>query len=227
MASRNSRKIYIKNGYYHIYNRGVEKRIIYQDTQDYKVFLGYLKEYLSPKPKVTDIKRVEFSLRGQGFKAMPRLPNNYQKEIDLIAYSLLPNHFHFLIKQTENYSMKKFLHSLLSRYTKYFNKKYDRIGPLFQGRYRAVLVNDDRYLLHLSRYIHLNPSEYANNLTKAYSSYADYLGLRKTAWIKPNIILNFFNKKTLPEITKINSYKNFVETYKKDSTEVLGEMTLE
>lgn len=123
--------------------------------------------------------------------------------------------------------MESFMRSIATRYSSYFNKKYDRVGPLFQGRYKAVLVNNDRYLLHLSRYIHLNPSEYTNDLVKAYSSYADYLDLRRTSWIKPDIILKFFNEKTILEITKVNSYKSFVENYKKDSSEVLGKLTLE
>jgi putative transposase len=226
MPSKNSLKVYVKNGCYHIYNRGVEKRIIFQDEQDYKVFLKYLKEYLSPPPKPESLKTV-FTLQRQSFKGIPRQPRNYCKTANLVAYCLMPNHFHLLFQQLNKNTMEKFCRSLLTRYSKYFNKKYNRVGPLFQGRYKAVLVNNDRYLLHLSRYIHQNPSEYTSDLTKAYSSYADYLRLRKTPWIKPDIILKFFNQKTIPEIVKINSYKNFVENYKKNSVEVLGELTLE
>lgn len=119
------------------------------------------------------------------------------------------------------------MRSVATRYSSYFNKKYDRVGPLFQGRYKAVLITEDNYLLHLSRYIHLNPLEYTKDLIKAYSSYADYLDLRKTPWVKPNIILKFFNSSIIPEIKKINSYKDFVENYKKDSSEVLENLTLE
>jgi len=109
----------------------------------------------------------------------------------------------------------------------FFNKKYQRIGGLFQGPYKAILITDDNYLLHLSRYIHLNPSEYTDNLTETYSSYADYLGLRKTKWVKPDFILNFFNKEIAPEFKKVNSYKDFVENYNKDPVEILGNLTLE
>ena len=123
--------------------------------------------------------------------------------------------------------LKSFMTSLLTRYVMYFNKKYDRVGGLFQVVYKAVLITEDVYLLHLSRYIHLNPSEHTNDLKKAYSSYAEYLGLRKTKWVKPEIIRKFFDKQVIPEIQKISSYKNFVEKYKKDSKEVLGQITLE
>jgi putative transposase len=119
------------------------------------------------------------------------------------------------------------MRSLITRYSMYFNKKHARVGHIFQGRYKAILIDNDRYLLHLSRYIHLNPSEYTADLTKAYSSYPEYLGLRKSDWIKPDIILNFFNNPTIPELTKINSYKSFIEEYKKDSAIVLRELTLE
>jgi len=103
------------------------------------------------------------------------------------------------------------MQSLLTRYTAYFNKKYDRVGSLFQGRYKAVMVKDDRQLLVLSRYIHRNPLEINANLVESFSSYADYLGLRKTTWLKPGIVLDFFNKKVAPEFNDTSSYKKFVE----------------
>jgi REP element-mobilizing transposase RayT len=226
MPSKNVVKIYAKNNYYHVYNRGVEKRNIFEDKQDYKVFLGYLKQQLSRPPDPAKLLKT-FTLQCETFKGVPRQPKNFSKEINLVAYSLMPNHFHFLLLQHSSDSMKRFMQSLLIRYSMYFNKKYDRVGSLFQGAYKAVLVRNDSYLLHLSRYIHLNPSEYYANLATAYSSYAEYLGLRKTKWIKPDIVLNFFNNKTILELAKINSYKDFVENSKKDSANFLGNLTLE
>lgn len=122
--------------------------------------------------------------------------------------------------------MKNFMQSLATRYSMYFNRKYDRVGSLFQGIYKASMITKDSYLLHLSRYIHLNPSEYTSNLISAYSSYSEYLGIRKTAWIKPKIILDFFQQSKLPFLNKVNTYKNFVEKYKKDSSTVLGDLIL-
>ncbi|MBU0569276.1 transposase [Patescibacteria group bacterium] len=226
MPSKNIVKIYAKDNYYHVYNRGVEKRNIFEDEQDYKVFLGYLKQQLSHPPDPDKLLK-NFTLQGETFKGIPRQPKNFNSEIDLVAYSLMPNHFHFLLFQHSSDSMKKFMQSLLTRFSMYFNKRYERVGKLFQGTYKAVLVKDDSYLLHLSRYIHLNPSENHADPTKAYSSYGEYLGLRKTKWIKPDIVLNFFNKKTILELDKINSYKDFVENSKKDSTDFLGDLTLE
>ena len=210
MPAKNSRKLYVENSYYHIYNRGVEKRTIFEDLQDYKVFLNYLKEYLSPPPNPDDFLK-EVTFKGQAFKGVPRLVKNYFKEIELVAFCLMPNHFHFLIKQINKYGLRGFMQSLLTRYTAYFNKKYDRVGSLFQGRYKAVMVKDDRQLLVLSRYIHRNPLEINANLVESFSSYADYLGLRKTTWLKPGIVLDFFNKKVAPEFNDTSSYKKFVE----------------
>jgi len=226
MPARNSRKVYIKDGHYHVYNRGVEKRKIFENAQDYKTFLKYIKESLT-LPNELKIQTKKFILKGQAFKGVTRQPKNFHGKIELIAYCLMPNHFHLLLKQVDNASLQNFMQSLVTRYSIYFNKRYERVGSLFQGRYKAVLVTDDNYLLHLSRYIHLNPSEYTDNLVDAYSSYPDYLGLRKTKWVKPDIVLNFFNKPVAQEFIKINNYKDFVEKYKKESAEILGNLTLE
>lgn len=225
MPARNSRKIYSDGGMYHVYNRGVEKRIIFEDEQDYKVFLKYLKEYLSPPSKSPT--KTSFLIRNQSYVGIERQPKNYNTQLELLAYCLMPNHFHLLIKAIQGKSLKTFMQSLLTRYSMYFNKKYKRVGSLFQDRYKAVFVNEESYLLHLSRYIHLNPAEYTKDLLKAYSSYADYLGLRNTEWINSKLILSYFNNKVLPDFVKVNSYKNFVENYKSDSKSILGNIIIE
>lgn len=225
MPAKNTIKIYVENSYYHIYNRGVEKREIFIDEQDYKIFLGYLKEYLSPVPKSKN-HTIDFTVRGKSFKGVDYIVKNYDNQIELIAYCLMPNHFHLLIKQVEGKSMELFMRSLATRYSMYFNKKYDRVGSLFQGPYKSVMIDDESYLLHLSRYIHLNAAENYNDLTKAYSSYAEYLGIRKTEWIKPHAILQYFDQ-TKADFIKTNSYKDFVEKYKKENNAILEGITLE
>lgn len=226
MPARNSIKIYVKNGHYHIYNRGVEKRVIFGDEQDYKVFLKYLKDYLMPPPDPIKLKK-SFTLKGTSFKGLPRQPKNYNQKIELLAFCLMPNHLHLLIKQNDNKVMENFMRSLATRYSMYFNKKYDRVGKLFQGHYKAVLIKNDTYLLHLSRYIHLNPNEYTKDLVGAYSSYADYLGKRRTDWLNTTFILAFFKKSTIPLLQRVSGYKDFVERYKQNSEEVLGRLTLD
>lgn len=225
MPAKNSVKIYVENGHYHIYNRGVEKRVIFEDEQDYKVFLNYLKEYLSPPPNPEEISKIQ-ALQGGSLQSWPRQHKNYEKEIDLIAYCLMPNHFHLIVKQSNKISMEGFMRSLATRYSMYFNKKYDRVGKLFQGHYKASFIGDENYLLHLTRYVHLNPSEHTSNLIDTYSSYGDYLGVRHTPWVKPEVILSYFDQ-AKSDFKRVNSYKDFIEKFKKDSEILLEGITLE
>jgi len=205
MPAKNSTKTYVENGYYHIYNRGVEKRIIFLDQQDYSVFLSYLKEYLLPKKEKelherlsdTQISSIE---KNKVLKSLQL--NNFSQEITLLSYCLMPNHFHFFIKQKSINAIDKFMNSLATRYTMYFNRKYKRVGSLCQDVYKAVLINSEGQFLHLSRYIH----KQALNLDNQPCSYPEYLGLRQTMWIKPDEILAYFST-TNPSL----SYQNFVE----------------
>jgi putative transposase len=226
MPSRNSIKIYVKDGFYHIYNRGVEKRIIFEDDQDYKVFLKYLKEALSAPPESKVVKK-SISLQGASFKGVPRQPKNFQNQIDLLAFCLMPNHFHLLLKQSSKDSMESFMRSVITRYSMYFNKRYSRVGKLFQGHYKACLIKNDNYLLHLSRYIHTNPLENYSDLTKAYSSYSQYIGLTKSNWLKPELILSFFDRADKSFFRGTNTYNNFVEKSEIDSESMLGKLILE
>lgn len=226
MPGKNIIKTYIQESYYHIYNRGVEKRKIFLDDQDFKVFLSYLKTSLIKPPDPKDIK-VNVSLQGSTFKGIPRQPKNFLNQIELVAYCLMPNHYHLLVKQNPQLGIKQFIQSIATRYSMYFNKKYGRVGALFQEVYKAILITDEPYLLHLTRYIHQNPLEYTTDIINAYSSYGDFLGLRKTSWIKPEIVLSFFSQNKFPFIKKVNSYKEFVENYDTDSQEYLGRLTLE
>src|SRR3989344_3327786 len=135
MPAKNSRKQYLENGYYHIYNRGVEKRIIFLDQQDYNVFLSYLKEYLTKRnEKELQEKLTDASIPWiEKDKILRQLRlNNFYNELVLLAYCLMPNHFHFFVKQKSPGTIDKFMNSLCTRYTMYFNKKYKRVGSLYQ-----------------------------------------------------------------------------------------------
>ena len=210
MPAKNSVKQFIENGYYHIYNRGVEKRDIFLDEQDYAVFLNYLKKYLSPSS----------SRSGSD-------PHELATEIDLLSFCLMPNHFHLLVKQSTRSGITKLVRAICTNYVMYFNKKYERVGTLFQGKYKAVLVNKDAYLLHLSRYIHLNPFPKSNPKFYEYSSYSYYLGKKSANWLKTNEILNYFKSARKTGLKDMLSYESFVDDYKIDSQEYLGNLTLE
>jgi putative transposase len=195
--------------YYHVYNRGVEKRAIFQDIQDYNVFLNYLKEYLSPKNE-TDLRKtladpLDLNQRDKVWKSIR--VRNYHKDLELLAYCLMPNHFHFFIKQNTMLTIDKFIHALCTRYVMYFNAKYKRVGPLFQGRYKSVLVTDEGQYLHLSRYIHkqaLVLQGPALQISQP-SSYSEYIGERSTSWVHPESVLGSFSKNE-----RAFSYQNFI-----------------
>lgn len=216
MPARNSIKQYLEGGYYHIYNRGVEKRIIFQDEQDYGVFLGYLKEYLIRK----DINELQIKLTDKdvGYKEKDKILkvlnlNNFYEEITLLSYCLMPNHFHFLVKQKSSTSIDSFIQSLMTRYVIYFNNKYRRVGPLFQGVYKGVLIETEPQFVYLSSYIHRNPLSLGSQgltlqeqLMTQPSSYPDYLGIRNTGWLDCRSILSYFSK-----VDPKRDYKSFVE----------------
>lgn len=232
MPARNSQKIYVKDGYYHIYNRGVEKRTIFQDDQDNKVFLSYLKEYLEPPAPIETLVK-EFKVKSGVYVGIDKPINNYYKKIELIAYCLMPNHFHLLLKQNQERSLEFFMRSLGTRYTLYFNKRNGRVGHLFQSIYKAVNVETEAQLLHLSRYIHLNPikenslvSGESKTIRNAYSSYPEYLGLRKTKWIKPSVVLSYFQTKESKRI-KMNSYQRFVESELTKDQDLVSNLTID
>lgn len=228
MPARNRTKIYIEDSYYHLYNRGVEKRLIFLDQQDYAVFLNYLKEYLLPKDEEKLSK--ELSNPDNSYRERDKILkllrlNNFADEITLLAYSLMPNHFHFFIKQKSSGSIDKFMNSLGTRYTMYFNKKYRRVGSLCQGVYRAVSIETEEQFIYLSKYIHkqaLVSQGQALQSCEQPSSYPEYLGKRKTEWIHPEEILGYFSK-TNPKLT----YKSFVEENNDFSISIIRNQILE
>ena len=210
MPAKNALKTYTEGGYYHVYNRGVNKRTIFKDAQDSTVFLSYLKTYLLAKD--VDMLNKMLSSPDSSPKeknhALNLLHlNNFQGRITLLAYCLMSNHFHFLISQTGRQDMETFMKSLMTRYLKYFNYRHGRVGPLFQGRYKAVLISSDEQLLYLTRYIHRNPFELPETLRDQQpSSYRVYLGQMKQEWVQPSVVLANFAP------SGFNSYQSFVES---------------
>src|SRR3972149_3170398 len=187
--------------YYHIYNRGVEGRVIFNGEDDYNVFIGFLEDYLSPPKDPDSVKKV-FKINGRSFRGTPHQPKNYFNDLELIAYSLNPNHFHLILNQKTLGSQEKFLRSLCTRYSMYFNKRYQRSGSLFEGPYRSIPIKGNKnFLPYLTRFLHH---------TEGYSSYPEYLGKRSTPWVKSQVILSLF---------KMNAggYKYFMEETRSDT----------
>lgn len=185
MPSKYVVRNFTENSYHHVYNRGVEKRNIFLDEQDYRIFLYYLFIYLLPLKEV--------------LSKYPDLPirlykTNLHGKVELLSYCLMPNHFHFLLKQTTVDGISRLLKQLTNAYTLYFNQKYKRVGGLMQGNFKSVEVVTDELLLHVSRYIHLNPvsSEIvASPEAYKWSSYQEYSQNVKFI-CNTNLILHFF-----------------------------------
>lgn len=178
---------FVTNGYYHIYNRGIDKRNIFFTDQDKKRFLRTISYYQirDPKPKFST------------YQVMKTFPVDKSKRIvEIICYCLMPNHFHLLVKQTEDGGISEFVRKFIHSYTKYFNAKHKHEGPIFMGLFKAVPIESDEQLQHVSRYIHLNPrvSRIVQDLEKyPWSSYQAYVA-NKTQYIplKKDAILSFF-----------------------------------
>lgn len=186
MPSRHVIRNFVEDGYYHVFNRGVEKRNIFLADQDYQIFLYYLFIYLKPLEQVL-IKYPDLPIRLYG--------KNLSSELNLLGYCLMPNHFHLLIKQKSINAVSKLLKQITNAYTLYFNQKYKRVGGLMQGRFKAVKIERDELLTHISRYIHLNPlvSGLIDNLDDyKWSSYKDYLDNNSEGICHQEIILSYF-----------------------------------
>jgi len=196
MPGRNIYKTYTADTFYHIYNRGVNKRAIFLDDEDRAVFISLLKRYLG-----TEVEKKH--------NRMP-LPN-YHGEIDLAVFCLMRNHFHLLVYQRDATAMTNFMKSLSVAYSMYFNQRYERVGPLFQQRYRAVDIQNDGQFLHISRYIHMNPKEYK---TYQWSSLAYYMGKKKADWLRPEQVRQHFSSTA--------DYLHFLEEYEDRRDELLG-----
>lgn len=178
--------LFTNNYFYHVFNRGVEKRTIFQDERDCIHFLRMLNYYQhsGQKPsysRARDDQIEEVLVRG--------------RNIEVISYCFMPNHFHFLLKQLEENGVTDFMRKISNGYTKYFNTKHKRVGPLFQGSFKAVLMESDQQLVHVSRYVHLNPlvSGITKDLkTYPWSSYPDYVGVRDGKLVNKQEILGFY-----------------------------------
>lgn len=232
MPAKNVIKSYVSDGFYHVYNRGVNKADIFLDEKDYRVFLSYLVTALTPKDEkklratMLDVS-VSYKDREEASKFL-RL-KNFTGRIDLLAYVLMPNHFHFLLKQKGEADMTAFLQAVMTRFTMYENFRHKRVGPVFQGAYKAVLITDEAQLIHVSRYIHRNPFSLQGSHPSRLqpSSYPNYLDEIHQEWVKPAEILSYFSK----EKTGFLSYKAFVEyengDFEKQSMEHIQNVVLD
>lgn len=159
------RKIkFIKGNFYHIYNRGVEKRNIFKNDDDQWRFLQGLFMFNDEKSTANLLWQLEKTRGGVTFGVLRDFlkikGGNREPLVRILADCLMPNHFHLIIEEIKDGGISKFMHKLGIGYTEYFNNKYERVGSLFQGTFKAALIDNEEYLQYLLVYINvLNPGE--------------------------------------------------------------------
>lgn len=164
------RNIEFANGeYYHIYNRGVDKRTIFEDTDDFRRFFEGMQDF-NAEETIGSLYEYRFIKNKKLGSSASKLRKPLVK---FVAYCLNPNHYHFLLEQVSDDGISKFMHRLSTGYTKYFNKRHSRTGSLFSGRFKAIHVDSNEYLLWLSAYVNLN--DHVHHLEgRSHSSMREY-----------------------------------------------------
>lgn len=188
MPSKNAIKTYASGQYYHLYNRGANKEVIFHERPDYLYFLYLFKRHLSKHPLLDKAQRPYRHLYGK---------------VELLAYCLMSNHFHLLVYNVEKTGIESLMHSVITAYSMYYNKKYEHSGRLFQGVYKASMITADQYLQHVARYIHRNPKNYERY---AYSSYQVTVNQYQVDWLSNRLINEIFDG-------SIKEYESFVADY--------------
>jgi REP element-mobilizing transposase RayT len=194
MPGRNILKEDVAETYYHVYARGANKQKIFVDEADFVYFLSLLKRYLSHKNTK--------SLRGADYQKL-------YDDISLLAFCLMQNHFHLLLYQINEKAMTRLMRGVMSSYSAYFNKKYHRVGHLFESSYRASIISSETYMLHISRYIHMNPQDWLNY---RYSSMTTYLGKVNRDWVEKSRVLSMY--------TSADDYVQFIKDYETERTDL-------
>ena len=172
---------YFDDNFYHVYNRGAHQALICFSEENYEYCLRLVTKYAA------------------------------RYHISIIAYCMMPNHYHFLLQQEAGGSVSRFLQTTFNAYTQAVNKQRDMHGTLFESRGKGVLVDSDRHLLHLIRYIHLNPVEagLVNRPEKwKYSDYMDWISHNETNPAAEELRKSFFQNG--------QEYKRFVEEFQRD-----------
>ena len=217
-------------GIVHVLSRGVDKRKIFLDEQDYFRFVHDLFEF-NDQEWVNNI-----FYRFQRSKQSNDIASHYIEKkprkllVDILAFCLMPNHYHLLLTSRIDNGISKFMKKLNMGYAKYFNEKYEREGTLFEGRYKSIPVTREAHFIYIPYYIHLNPldlnfPEWRNKEIKDYKAAMNFL--ENYRW---SSFPDYIGKKNFPSVTNrefLNEFFGGVKQYKKDTLQWLKEMDLE
>lgn len=220
---------------YHVYNRGVDKRKIFTDDQDYLRFIHDLFEFNDEEPalniyyRLPQLQSYEVQPRKIARKAV-RAREKRKLLVEVLVFCLMPNHYHLLLRQLKDDGVIKFMQKLGTGYTMYFNQRYGRVGSLFQGRFKAVLVNRDAHFIHLPYYIHSNPLdlEFPEWRNKEITNYREAVeSLENYRW---SSFPDYIGKKNFSSVTSREFLLRFFhgpKNYKKETIKWLKEIDLE
>jgi len=171
----------VNDNYYHIFSRSIAGYEVFNKSEDFArlVELLILYRYADFVYRYSKFNELQLSMQEEIIEQL-KIKRDFLVEI--VAYSIMPTHLHLLLKQVVDNGISKFISRVLNSYTRYFNLKHHRTGPLWEGKFKNVAVNKDEQLLHLTRYIHLNPTS-AGLVEKPeewdFSSYNEYLNKEK------------------------------------------------
>lgn len=199
----------VKNGIYHVFNKTIDSKNIFVKDNICRHLFNLSKYYRSEKARISFSRLKDFSesIREEIVKAT--IPQKYYR-VEILSYCLMPTHFHMLLKQKTNNGIEKFMSDIINAFTRFHNLKHERKGPIFLPRFKSVMIQKDEQLLHVSRYIHLNPysslcvNTYSELIEYYWSSYREYIGSKKDGICQTDLILGFFNHDRA-------KYKQFVE----------------
>ena len=184
----------------------------------FRINHSYSNQYYHVYNRGNNRNEIFFEIRNY-FYFLEKIKINFSSDLDLLAYCLMPNHYHLLIKISKDYSLEKAMQKISTGYTRAINKAYSRTGHLFEGRYRNKIIPGDDYLIHLCRYIHLNPVR--ANLVKSaeqwrFSSYLDYIGKKDDSIVNNEMISNYFNT--------IESFIDFHQTFQENQNHFVKDL---
>lgn len=206
----------VTNETYHIFNKSIAGYEIFNSKEGFLRIIEVIRYYQPVKTKIRFSKREEIK-NDDSISPLPRLPQE-NKLVEIIAYCIMPTHIHLILKQAADKGISTFMSLISNSYSRYFNLKHKRKGPLWENEFKNVLITSDEQLLHLTRYIHLNPvSAFIVNRPGEWtaSSYKEYLGEVDDA----QKICNFDDLLNI----SLSSYREFVEdriSYQRELTQI-------
>ena len=197
----------VTNQIYHVFNRGIASQPVFFGKVDYERARQTIFYYQNLKVPL----RYSFFLRLPSNERDELLQNLRKKKefiVEIVCFCFIPNHFHILVRQLQDDGISTFMSNFTNSYTRYLNTKSKRNGPLFQGKFKAVRIETDEQLIHVCRYIHLNP--YTSYVVKTveelinypYSSFSEYLNSKEIEACNKDLVLTHFKDS--------DAYKKFV-----------------